>query len=184
MFGKPPHPSQVGATFQSPGCLRCHLTATECRSRWITASIQNRAAIVILKEQTYVGWANVDHFKGMMKSPVLDCSERGPRERKRRWQGERNKKKKWEERKKKCFSNGWKKKTTERRTIFPSSLTLYFRSTRCHFFSVRLRLLCRPFWFFFLLLFFPLLNADQRRHMHVAAAAGSVTIDLIVQLCV
>lgn len=133
MFVKPPSPatSQVWATFQSAGCLRCHLTATECRSRWIPASIQNRAAIVILKEQTYVGWANVDHFKGMIKSPVLDCSERGPRERKRRWQGWRNKKKKQRKERKSAFKR--QEKTTDRRTIFLSSLTSSFRSLCSHF---------------------------------------------------
>lgn len=51
----------------SPWCFWFRLTVTECRSRWIIPSIQT-AAIVILKEQTYVGERNVDHFKGMMKA--------------------------------------------------------------------------------------------------------------------
>lgn len=42
-------------------------TVTECWSRWIIPFIQT-SAIVILKEQTYVGERNVDHFKGMMKA--------------------------------------------------------------------------------------------------------------------
>lgn len=52
-------------------------TVTECRSRWIIPSIQP-AAIVILKEQTYVGELNVDHFKGTMKAPCWIVQKEAP----------------------------------------------------------------------------------------------------------
>lgn len=61
----------------SPWCFWFRLTVTECRSRWIIPSIQT-AAIVILKEQTYVGERNVDHFKGMMKAQCWIVQKEAP----------------------------------------------------------------------------------------------------------
>lgn len=53
------------------------VTVTECRSRWIIPSIQT-AAIVILKEQTYVGERDVYHFKGMMKAQCWIVQKEAP----------------------------------------------------------------------------------------------------------
>lgn len=61
----------------SPWCVWFLSTVTECRSRWIIPSIQT-AAIVILKEQTYVGEWNVDHFKGMMKAQCWIVEKEAP----------------------------------------------------------------------------------------------------------
>lgn len=61
----------------SPWCFWFRLTVTECRSRWIIPSIQT-AAIVILKEQTYVGERNVDYFKGMMKAQCWIVQKEAP----------------------------------------------------------------------------------------------------------
>lgn len=152
------------------------MTATECRSRWITASIQNRAAIVILKEQTYVGWANVDHFKGMMKSPVLDCSERGPRERKRRWQGERNRKKKMRGKKEKVFFKRLEKKN-DRAThhlsllahfIFPFSAPPLFLCTSPPAVSTILIF----FLLLFLIFFFPPERRPKQKNFGTASKGG------------
>lgn len=63
--------------FKTLSCFWFRLTVTECRSRWIIASIQT-AAIVILKEQTYVGERNVDHFKGMMKAQCWIVQKEAP----------------------------------------------------------------------------------------------------------
>lgn len=61
----------------SPWCFWFLPTGTECRSRWIIPSIQ-ATAIVILKEQTYVGEWNVDHFKGMMKAQCWIVQKEAP----------------------------------------------------------------------------------------------------------
>ncbi|KAF3708062.1 Serologically defined colon cancer antigen 8 -like protein [Channa argus] len=49
----------------------------ECWSRWIIPSIQT-AAIVILKEQTYVGELNVNHFKATMKAQFWIVQKEAP----------------------------------------------------------------------------------------------------------
>lgn len=61
----------------SPWCFWFRLTVTECWSRWIIPPIQT-AAIVILKEQTYVGERDVDHFKGMMKAQCWIVQKEAP----------------------------------------------------------------------------------------------------------
>lgn len=120
-------------------------------------------------------------FQRNDESPVLDCSERGPHEWMRTWQ------KRVEGRKEKVLSNS-KKKPNKHPSLPPPRPphTLYI-SALC---TATFFLCTSPPAVSTILIF--VVNADQsnfwegvqRRHMYLAAAAGFVTIDLIVQLCV
>lgn len=109
----------------SPWCFWFLSTVTECRSRWIIPSIQT-AAIVILKEQTYVGEWNVDHFKGMMKAQCWIVEKEAP-------------------------MNGWKRGIKggrgerKRFQTNPTSSSVLFDLISNFIFS--LCLLCQQFWF-------------------------------------
>lgn len=103
----------------SPWCFWFLSTVTECRSRWIIPSIQT-AAIVILKEQTYVGESNVDHFKGMMKARCWIVEKEAPVNGwKRGIKGGRGERKRFQTNPTSLF-----------REVSTSFQTLYFRSVR------------------------------------------------------
>lgn len=85
---------KVWATFQRLQVLSVFwfwLTVTEWWSRWIIPSIQTAAIVLFLfvffiKEQTYVGEWNVDHFKGMMKAQCWIVLKEAPHVWMRTWQ--------------------------------------------------------------------------------------------------
>lgn len=91
----------------SPWCSWFGLTVTECRSRWTVPSIQ-AAAIVIFKRADICWRAERGSFQRDDESPVLDCSERGPRERMRTWQ------------------EGWKGERKRFQTTIPLSFSISF----------------------------------------------------------
>lgn len=120
----------------SPWCFWFRLTVTECRSRWIIPSIQT-AAIVILKEQTYVGERSVDHFKGMMKAQCWIVQKEAP------MSGWGRGRKGGKEKRKELSNNN----PLSFSVSFYPSHTLFFHSALL-FFSVHLSWLFEHFWFY------------------------------------
>ena len=156
----------------SPWCFWFQFTVTECRSRWIIRSIQT-AAIVILKEQTYVGVRNVDHFKGMMKAQCWIVQKEAP-------------------------MNGWeygrkgrKKKESTFKQQIPSLSPCHFTLLTLFIFalSVLLLLLCTspPVVSTVLILMWMLTKAFLGVHLktctYLAVPAAFVTIYSIYLLC-